>query len=449
MTSIFKRNKISDKDKLLSLMNSAIRGDFVLCNENEFTDRELARLYNNFLEGFFKSCNETALELNDSMRTIGNCNNVRTMLEIVDRQKNNLSICADMGGDISESIQNCEEILNTINNDTASAYETSVHSKEDILNTFSNVNQSHSAVGEAADAMKKFSEKSEAIKDILNLVSDIAAQTQILALNAKIEASRSADGKGFAVVADEISRLSVDTRKTVERVNMFIYEILSDVQFLVGQLDDLKIMLEHGKDSTYKTEQSVQKMADNMQNVIGEVSKLFNHINEQNNLTKSFTENMITIAQDSDILENYCRNPGKDMYVISRSVDKIRTKYVKGRSNLSKKELLDIFDVDHLIFTGRLYNMIEDFEKLELQNLNQPKNCKFGKWLENLKKEEPALSRNFDVAEQFHIQLHNAAVSCFKANEAGEKERALEFFEVAQKEYKAFSAELNRLKSKI
>ncbi len=447
ITNIFKRKRNSDRNKLISLINSAADGKFEFCDENNFTDKELARSYNNFVENFYRCCNETAMELNKSMQTIGNCGNVQSMLEIVEHQRNSLSDAADVCINISQSIADSEVILNTINKDTAEAYENSILSKDAINETFLNVNQSCSAVEVAADAMKKFSEKSEAITDILKLISDIAEQTQILSLNAKIEASRSSNGKGFGVVADEIGRLSLDTQKTVGRVNQFIIEILDDIQELVSQLDDLKNSLESGKSSTYKTEQFVQKMADNMQNVINEISKLYSHINLQNDSTKTFTENMLTIAGDSETLSTRCREPGKDMYVISRSVDKIRTKYVKGKSCLSNSELLEVYDTDHLIFTGRLYNMIQNFETLELKNISNPKTCKFGKWLEKLKGENPILANSFKTAEKYHNLLHETAVLCFNANKDDEKEKAFEYFEQAQEIYGNFSEEINRLKS--
>lgn len=445
--NVFNKKNILERDKLISLMELASEGKFVLCNEDEFKDKKLASAYNKLIKSFFKSCNQTTMELNKSMETIGNCNNVQTMLEIVERQKDNLNSAAHTGKDISKSISQCEEILNTINCDAKSTYNTSVLSKDAINETLLNVNQSRSEIIKTSDSMIKFSEKAEAIKDILNLISDIASQTQILALNAKIEASRSNAGEGFAVVADEIGNLSSDTQKTVSKVTHFIQEIFTDVHLLVSQLNDLKILLEKGSNSTENTEQSVQKMADNMQNVMSEISKLYNHINIQNVSIKSFMENMVVLADDSNNLEDCCRKPGKDMYIISRSIDKVRTKYIRGQSNLSIKELLEVYNIDHLIFTGRLYNMIEDFEKLDIRNLNQPKKCKYGKWIQNLQSEQPKLAELFQRANQYHNRLHEFAVLCFNANESGKKEEAFYFFEQAQVVYKNFSDELIRLKN--
>ncbi len=447
--NIFKRNKLSDKKKLLFLMQSATEGNFTLCDEKEFKDKKLAQSYNALIRSFLQSNNQTAMELNRSMDTIGNCSHVRTMLEIVEHQKNNLNMVANTGESLSESINESEQIIHTINKDVESAYQTSMLSKKAMEETITNVNQSYQAILQADQSMNGFSEKSVAIKNILNIVSNIADRTQILALNARIEASRSADGKGFAIVASEISSLSVDTQESVKQMEQFIHDILADIQQLVEQFADLKKVLEISSNFASETEQAVQKMAENMQHVMNQISNLYSQINTQNTNTKSFTEHAIMIAKDSDLLSAHCKQPGKDMYMISRSIDKIRTKIIKSQSCLSQSELLDVYNTDHLIFTGRLYNMIEGFEELKLKNLNQPEKCKFGIWIQKLKNEQPSLAASFRQADLLHRRLHELATACFYANESKQKEQALQLFEQAQNTYQNFSAELKRLKNSV
>ncbi len=439
-----KRN--SDKTKLFHLMQSAAEGNFTLCNEQEFKDKKLAHAYNTLIQKFLQSNNQTAIDLNKAMDTIGNCNNVRSMLQIVEHQKNTLNMVASTGESLSESINESEQIINMINKDVASAYQTSMLSKKVMEETITNVNQSYQAVLQANQAMNGFSEKSVAIKNILKIVSDIANRTQILALNARIEASRSADGKGFAIVANEIGTLSIDTQESVKQMEQFIHEILTDLQQLVEQFDNLKNVLETSSHFASETEQSVLTMAENMQHVIDQISSLYSQINAQNTDTKSFTERTIMIAKDSDLLSTHCKQPGKDMYTISRSIDKIRTRLIKTQSNLSQSEQFDIYKTDHLIFTGRLYNMIEGFEELKLKNLNQPTKCKFGIYLQKLNQEQPSFASFFQQANILHTHLHNLATACFYANKSNDKEHALQLFEEAQNTYQRFSAELERLK---
>lgn len=447
---IFKQNKQpqdnSDNIKLIELMQSAIEGNYTFCNDADFNDKTLAKAYNDFLTKFIEADNQTAIALNQSMDIIGNCNNMRSMLNIVNKQKEALNSVASASDDLSASIKESEAIINSINQQATEAYESSITSKDVMSQTITAVSQSFSSIIKADEAMRGFSEKSEAVNEVIQVIDKIANRTQILALNARVEAARSSNGQGFAVVADEIGKLSIDTKNSVIKIDAFMKDLLSDIHILVTQLDELKEVLETCSSSATQTEQSVQNVSMSMKDVISEINELYNRINIQNSTTTSFAQHTLEIAQESDMLEDYCKKPGKDMYIISRAIDKIRTSLVKKRSRLSTTEMIDIYITDHLIFTGRLYNMIEDFEELLLRNLNQPDNCKYGKWSINVQNQYPQLAREFAKADKLHCQLHEFATSCFKANEAGNKQLALEYFDKAQEVYKPFATELSRLK---
>jgi len=447
--SFFNKKKTSDESKLITLMRNAVDGKFVLCEEENFNNKKLARVYNDLIRKFMQSSNQTVMSLNESMETIGNCDNVRNMLRIVERQKDNLNSVSDSGESLSKSVSESEEVLNGIKQDVKSAFDTSVYSKSVMRDTILNVNKSYEAVIKADDAMNRFSEKSKEMKAVLDLIHSIARQTQILSMNANIEALRSIDGGGLAVIAGEIGKMSAGTQESVSKMDRFMSDIFKEISQLVRQLDDLKDMLDTSRNSASETERSVQNMAESMNNVIGQISELYNHINSQNTSTKSLTENIITIAEDSDNLYSRCKKPVMDMYTISRAIDKVRTKYIKGYSCLSQKELIDIYNTDHLIFTGRLYNMIEGFEELKLKNLNNPDKCKYGRWMRNLKKEHASLADAFGRANDYHTRLHELATSCFYAYKAGKKEQATQLFEQAHEVYRTFSSELNRLKNII
>ena len=66
--------------------------------------------YNTLIQKFLQSNNQTAIDLNKAMDIIGNCNNVRAMLQIVEHQKNTLNMVASTGESLSESINESEQL---------------------------------------------------------------------------------------------------------------------------------------------------------------------------------------------------------------------------------------------------------------------------------------------------------------------------------------------------
>lgn len=92
-------------------------------------------------------------------------------------------------------------------------------------------------VDHISDTVKSLETHSKDINQIINTINEISSQTNLLSLNASIEAARAGDhGKGFAVVADEIRKLSIQTKSSSEEVNGIIGKIQSDINSTVNMV---------------------------------------------------------------------------------------------------------------------------------------------------------------------------------------------------------------------
>jgi methyl-accepting chemotaxis protein len=103
------------------------------------------------------------------------------------------------------------------------------------------MNQIYTASSRAADSVKKLGERSGEIGEIIEVITGIASQTSLLALNASIEAARAGEnGRGFMVVATEVKKLAIQSEEAAKKISELIREVQTDTQAAVkGMVDGM------------------------------------------------------------------------------------------------------------------------------------------------------------------------------------------------------------------
>ena len=104
-------------------------------------------------------------------------------------------------------------------------------------------------------------EESKEIIGIVRTITDISSQTDILALNARIEASRAGEqGRGFSIVAEEIQKLSEQTRTAVEGIGKIVHQVVHNTEEAVNAMGENVIFTENGMESIRKANESATRI---------------------------------------------------------------------------------------------------------------------------------------------------------------------------------------------
>ena len=149
-----------------------------------------------------------------------------------------------------------------------------------------------STVAESSQVMKRLGESSGQIGDIVGVINDIADQTNLLALNAAIEAARAGEqGRGFAVVADEVRKLAERTTQATSQINSMISSIQSEVAHAGVAMNNATLRVESGVEFSRKT-------GDSLRNIVSSVNTLQSMVQQIASATEEMSSVSETISSD-------------------------------------------------------------------------------------------------------------------------------------------------------
>ena len=195
------------------------------------------------------------------------------------------SIMGKVTDDTSRQASETERLVNVLNESVCNITEISEESQSNkakiedamsgIEDSFSGVKKTALEINKVLDGLGTIRENGAALQDdadkmvqIVSIVSGIANQINLLALNASIEAARAGEaGKGFAVVAEEVRKLSVETDKAVEEINQNLTGFVSNMKEVVSGIDNQYQVLAAENESLDKAVDTSQVSNDNLQTV--------------------------------------------------------------------------------------------------------------------------------------------------------------------------------------
>jgi len=202
-----------------------------------------------------------------------------------------------------EMSQTVVEIARNASSIAASASGTANVAKEGehiVDKSVSEVKDIAATVSESSKVMVSLGERSRQIGDIIRVISEIADQTNLLALNAAIEAARAGEqGKGFAVVADEVRKLAERTAKATSEIGSMIGAIQEEVQKSVTSMDEVSKMVGTGVEFSTQTGEALHKIVSSVSELQMMVQQIASATEEMSATSEQISGDIMAVANVS------------------------------------------------------------------------------------------------------------------------------------------------------
>ena len=204
------------------------------------------------------------------------------LLNIIESANNNLMSSSQMLDEVQHSTSEITDSIDEIARSAAQASSEAENSTRETSagmalqqQTINSVDSLKTNMSGASAAIEGLSKDSDAIGSVLDVIRGIAEQTNLLALNAAIEAARAGEqGRGFAVVADEVRSLAQRTQESTSEIQSMIEKLQSGAHSSVEAMQESVKSLDETAQLTEKTEQSIQ----NIINIINNISLMNDQI---------------------------------------------------------------------------------------------------------------------------------------------------------------------------
>lgn len=315
-----KRYIVRPVGEMVALMAQAEEGDFTVRSSNESED-EIGRLgisFNKMIEDIAQLIQEimnTSYTLKNSADTLASVSEesaatTEQVSEAIQEVSKGAIEQAHDAENSSHLFMNMAQQLEIISQESGDMIKVSQEGEkinQEGVNTLGQLMTATETTNKSMDTVyemiSQLSDKSKQIGEIVGTITAIASQTNLLSLNASIEAQRAGEaGKGFAVVADEIRKLAEQSSRSADNISNIVKDIQGEVKNTVNTMEEIKTVTGQQNQKVFQTENMIHILSKTFKDIIEGIQRVNQSIEgiliQKDNVSESI-QNISAVSEET------------------------------------------------------------------------------------------------------------------------------------------------------